>query len=103
AFAATHDEARMGQLIDGLRARLEANRVPAGPVVVSLAEGVSAFAHGDYARAIDQLEPVREQVVCIGGSHAQRDVFEETLLEAYLRAGRTEAAEALLTERLNRR
>ena len=103
AFAAAHDQARMGQLIDGLTTRLEANRVPAGPVVVALARGVEAFANGDYARAVEELEPVRGEVVRIGGSHAQRDVFEETLLEAYLRAGRSEAAEALLTERLDRR
>lgn len=103
AYAATHDEARMGTLVDALRKRLEAGHIPAGPVVVALAEGASAFAHADYETAIRHLEPVRDQVVRIGGSHAQRDLFEDTLLEAYLKSGRTEAAEALLTERLDRR
>ena len=103
AFAASHDEARMGALVDALRQRLEAGRISAGPVVLALAEGASAFAHGDYEAAVRHLEPMRAEVVRIGGSHAQRDVFEETLLEAYLKSGRTEAAEALLTERLDRR
>jgi hypothetical protein len=103
AFAAVHDEARLGRLIDGLQQRLDAGRIPAGPVVLALAEGVAAFAHGDYSRAADALAPMRADVVRIGGSHAQRDLFEETLLEALLRAGRRDEALALLTERLDRR
>ncbi|MCH7843165.1 MAG: hypothetical protein IID01_10415, partial [Chloroflexi bacterium] len=39
----------------------------------------------------------------IGGSHAQREVFEDTLTEAYLRAGQFDKAEALLGQRLKRR
>ena len=31
-------------------------------------------------------EPRLDQLARIGGSHAQREVFEDTLLEAYLRA-----------------
>jgi hypothetical protein len=42
-------------------------------------------------------------LVRVGGSHAQRDVFEDTLLEAYLRSGRHEAAGRLFDERLGRR
>jgi hypothetical protein len=36
-----------------------------------------------------------------GGSHAQRDAVERTLLEAALRAGRLELAAALVSERLS--
>ena len=43
------------------------------------------------------------QLVRIGGSHAQREVFEDTLLEAYLRAEQFDQAEAMLEERLARR
>ena len=39
----------------------------------------------------------------VGGSHAQWEVFEDTLLQAYLRAGHFERAEALLRRRLARR
>jgi hypothetical protein len=35
-----------------------------------------------------------------GGSHAQRDAVERTLLEAAIRAGRTDLALALVSERL---
>ena len=47
-------------------------------------------------------QPIRD-LARIGGSHAQREVFEDTLLEAYIRAEQFENAEAMLTERLNRR
>jgi hypothetical protein len=49
------------------------------------------------------LEPVCPQLVRIGGSHAQREVFEDTLLEAYLRAEQFDKAEVMLAERLARR
>ena len=56
-----------------------------------------------YARAAQALEPVCPQLIRIGGSHAQREVFEDTLLEAYLRAEQFAKAAAMLEERLTRR
>jgi pentatricopeptide repeat protein len=44
-----------------------------------------------------------DEVIRIGGSHAQREVIEDTLLEAYLRSRRFDRAEAMLRERLERR
>jgi len=41
--------------------------------------------------------------VRIGGSNAQREVFEETLVVAYLRAGQVDQAASLLRKRLGRR
>jgi hypothetical protein len=39
----------------------------------------------------------------IGGSHAQREIFEDTLIIAYLRSGQAAKAEPLLRSRLGRR
>ena len=103
AYAGAKDSARLGQHIDGLRERAEGGKVAAGPMVVQLAEGIAAYGAGDYESAVALLEPIAGEVIRIGGSHAQRDVLEETLLESYLRAGRFEQAEALLTVRLDRR
>ena len=103
AYAGAKDSARLGQHIDGLRKRADGGKVAAGPMVVQLAEGIAAYGAGDYESAVALLEPIAGEVIRIGGSHAQRDVFEETLLESYLRAGRFEQAEALLTVRLDRR
>ena len=103
AYAAASDEAALGQLIDGLRARHAAGKIRAGEVVPALAEGIAAYAHGDYDAAIRILEPVQSHIVRIGGSHAQRELFEDTLLESYLRAGELEKAESWLRTRLDRR
>jgi hypothetical protein len=66
-------------------------------------EGIWAFAQGAYDATIEWIEPIAEQIVRIGGSNAQREVFEDTLLEAYLRAGHYVHAEAILRQRLGRR
>jgi type II secretory pathway component PulM len=44
-----------------------------------------------------------QQVVRVGGSNAQRQVIEDTLLQAYIRAGRCQQAAQLLQVRLARR
>ena len=62
-----------------------------------------AFACQDYRAAVDHLMPIRTRAHHFGGSHAQRDVINRTLLEAALRAGDNDLAEALLSERLEQR
>jgi hypothetical protein len=44
--------------------------------------------------------PIRRRLQLFGGSHAQRDVLQRTLLEAALRDGRRDLARALIAERL---
>lgn len=103
AYAAAGDEAGVSRLLDAFR-ELETKGHPiAGGVMRPLVLGIQAFAHGNYDEAIRQLEPIQDQVIRIGGSNAQREVFEDTLLEAYLRAGRHDRAEPLLRRRLDRR
>jgi tetratricopeptide (TPR) repeat protein len=103
ALAAACDEAAFSRLIDGLRALDAQGHPTAGCVVLPLVQGVWAFAQGAYDEAIQWIEPIADQIVRIGGSNAQREVFEDTLLEAYLRAGRYAEAEAALRTRLGRR
>ena len=52
---------------------------------------------------VELLAPVRYRLQRLGGSHAQRDIFTLTLIEASLRAGRFALARALLAERTGRR
>lgn len=68
-------------------------------VGIPLAEAVYAFGTGDYARVVDLLMPIRYGILRVGGSHAQRDVFAQMLIESALRAGRAPIARALLVER----
>ena len=64
-----------------------------------LIEGALAFAAGDYEAAIEEILPVRYEAVRIGGSHAQRDIVNRTLIAAAERSGRWNLACALLAER----
>jgi tetratricopeptide (TPR) repeat protein len=103
AYAASGDQESLDRLIAELRGRAAEGKLPAGEGVIDLIEGIAAFARTDYEAAVRLLEPVAGQVIRIGGSHAQREVFEDTLLVAYLRTSRNTQAETLLRERLDRR
>jgi len=67
-------------------------------VCLPVCEAVLAYRRGEFARAADLLAPVRRQLRRIGGSHAQRDLFWQTLVDAELRAGRQAEARAHLRE-----
>ncbi len=103
AYAGAGDDAAMGGLIEGLQQVAASGHPVAGSVALPLVRGVAAFRRGDYDETIREIAPVMPEVVRIGGSNAQREVFEDTLLQAYLRAGRYAEAEALLRTRLGRR
>jgi hypothetical protein len=60
---------------------------------------VKAFADGDYAAAVDLIRPIRHKAHRFGGSHAQRDLLDLTLIEAARRSGQRALAEALANER----
>lgn len=70
---------------------------------VAAATGLNAFAEGRYSEAFHHLAAARPNMQTIGGSHAQRDVFERITIDAGLRAGQFEQTEAILTHRLVRR
>lgn len=108
AFAVAGDEDSMGQMIDRLRTLAEQGDALAGEVTLPLVQGIGAFAQGAYNEAVQFMaplftEPRMDQLSRIGGSHAQREVFEDTMLEAYLRAEQFDQAEAMLRTRLRRR
>lgn len=101
--AATGDRAAAADRIAALETLVGANILAAGPVVPALCRAVLAFADGDYADCVRLLEPMASDVARIGGSGAQRDVFEDTLLLALIRSGEIAKARTLLDERLHRR
>ena len=103
AFAGSGEFGLMEQMLDRLRKAADEGDLFVKDVVLPLAGGIDAFAREDYAEAVRMFEPVFPQLVRIGGSHAQREVFEDTVLEAYIRAEEWHKAEAMLNERLQRR
>jgi len=67
---------------------------------LAAARALVAWGRGDYAVVVATLAPVRHHVSVIGGSHAQRDAYQRTLLCAALRDGQRMLARQLLDERL---
>ncbi|MFZ5718699.1 MAG: tetratricopeptide repeat protein [Pseudomonadota bacterium] len=62
-------------------------------------QAIHAFGHGDYAKSVELLRGVRNRSGRFGGSHAQRDVLDLTLIAAAGRAGETALERALIAER----
>jgi hypothetical protein len=62
-----------------------------------------AFHEGRHREAIPLLQSVRGISARFGGSHAQRDIIELTLIEAAIRSGETELAQSLGRNRLRTR
>jgi hypothetical protein len=74
----------------------ENGKLPAGHVPADLAKAFAAHAKGDWSSVISILEPMSNEVVRIGGSRAQRDLVQNTLLSAFVQDGRPEAARNFL-------
>jgi hypothetical protein len=90
--------------LDGLSRWAAAQPDPTyAEAVVPLADSLAALASGRPGEAADQLIRMRSAVVRIGGSDAQREVIEDTLIAALLAAGRSAEATQLLDARLDRR
>jgi tetratricopeptide (TPR) repeat protein len=79
------------------------NRASAERAGLALLRGFGAFAAGDYDGALDQLIDIRDAASAVGGSHAQRDVVDLTLIAAAARAGDRRLARALADERTARK
>jgi tetratricopeptide (TPR) repeat protein len=103
AYASAGDDAALAALIDGLRALDGKGHPIAGTVALPMVQGVSAYVAGDYAGALAHLEPVNAEMHRVGGSHAQWELFEETMVLCQLRLGRHDDAARLLRRRLGRR
>lgn len=74
-----------------------------GDVGIAICDGAIAFEKGDYDRAADRLGAIRYDLWKLGGSWAQRDLFVQMMIEANIKAGRTDQARALIAERAERR
>jgi len=103
AEAAAGDGNAAEARIAGLDSLAEQGRLPPGKVVPALCAGAVALARGDDAGAAQVLEAAVAELPRIGGSHAQREVFEDSLIVAYLRCGQPTKAAQLLRARINRR
>jgi len=94
---------------DTLLASIEAHavRVPEAAreawlgVAVPACRGLLAHARGDADAAVRGLCEALPRLVEIGGSHAQRDLFEQIRVDALMASGRWTAAQHLLQPAAN--
>lgn len=74
-------------------------RYPSGPVVPAVSRAFAAFERGNFSAAIDALEPIANELERIGGSRAQLDLVEFTLLRAYLSLNHLDDARRMMGAR----
>src|SRR6266571_2889558 len=100
----------LAQVVAGNDAALEARarqmdelarkgRYPSGPFVPAVSHAFAAFERRDFSAAIDALEPIAGELERIGGSRAQLDLVEFTLVKADLSADRLDDARRMLSVR----
>ena len=102
AFVGAGREAQAQALLDAQAAVLAGpgdNALFTGEVGLPVMQAIHAFGHGDYGRAVELLRGVRNKAARFGGSHAQRDLIDLTLIAAAGRNGERRLKEALLAER----
>lgn len=109
-FASAHDAMTLSavgrydlveQLADNMRADgartsmlANANRSLGVPLV----EAMAAHRKGEHDRVVDLLWPIRRNLSQVGGSHAQRDIFFQVLVDSAMRSGRKDQLAILLQD-----
>jgi len=73
-----------------------------GHLVEPLLDSFTAFYEGRYDKVVERLAPIRYDTVTIGGSEAQRDLFDQTLIVSAIKSDKEShhfLAKRLLDER----
>lgn len=76
-----------------------ATRTAWADVALPAARALAAHARGDAEACVRDLSPTLPRMHEIGGSHAQRDLFDQVLIDALLRSGRLVQAQRMLALR----
>jgi len=100
ALAATGRDAAGDRFLDALRQAAAVpgfwNAAAIRDVIIPVCEAVRAHRTGDDALVVDRLLPLREPIRVLGGSAAQRDMFNQMLVHAAMRAGRRDVVQDLI-------
>ncbi len=100
ALAADKDASRLGSL----RRRCENHTDPVvRSVVATVIDGLEDTLTGDWASAVRRLEEALPVLAKVGGSAAQREIVEETLLWSLVHSGDAVRATEILEARTHRR
>ena len=92
AYAMAGDNAALAKFI-------ETPKGATADMLQPMARGFEAYAQGDWARAIAEIEPLLSTHERLGGSRAQRDLLEYVVTSAMVKAGRTAEARTMIEKR----
>lgn len=104
AYLGVGDEEAGARVIESVKRRAQDGSgsdlsMMARDVGVEVTRALVDYGRGHYDDAVDALLAVRRVASRFGGSHAQRDLINMTLIQASLRGGNARLAEHLLYER----
>ena len=102
AFMATGRESHAHALLAALEANLDGpstSSIVIKAAGLPIVQGIYAFGHGDFEKAKDLLSGYRHNAHLFGGSAAQRDIINLTLLAAASRSGDQAMVDGLIAER----
>ncbi|HEY9748288.1 MAG TPA: tetratricopeptide repeat protein [Allocoleopsis sp.] len=94
ALALTEQQEQVQEMLESMEAH--AHRIqptlqqPWIEIALPAAKGMVAHAQGDWQQAIALLQPVLSRLGAIGGSHAQRELFEQVYADAFRQAEQRE-------------
>ena len=91
---------RLGRYVETAPDPAASNTVMTATIGLPACRATVAFAEGRYQDVVTELLPIRTTLARAGGSHAQRDVLQRTILTAAIRSGQLDLARALIRERL---
>ncbi len=104
AYAGANMAENADRVLDDMRNACQStgtvNAMMSLKVGLPVCEAIKAFSEERYSDCVDTLYEARASAHRFGGSHAQRDIINQTLIEAALRAGRFQTARHLVRERL---
>jgi hypothetical protein len=106
AFVGSHRTQAQQAVLEAQRAAMEGisdNVAFTREVGHAATSAIKAFGDGNYAETVRLLRPIRSYAHRFGGSHAQRDLLDLTLIEAAFRCGDQALAAALAAERITMR
>jgi hypothetical protein len=102
AFVGAGRQSAARVVVEAQRAVMDApgdNAIFTREVGHAATRAILAFGEGDYVQTMQLLRPIRSYAHRFGGSHAQRDLIDLTLIEAAARSGSERLASALIAER----
>lgn len=104
AFGLAGDHERVAAIIAANQQLTAPSNANAARIAgLDLLTAFGEYAAGDPGAATDKLIGIRQYANAVGGSHAQRDVIDLTLIAAAARSGNDRLARALVAERVARK